>query len=238
MQGTFIVIEGIDGAGKATQIELLKKYFSYTSGSVAIYAFPQYDQPTGQAIKLALQSGGTTLTEKIMLFAKDRLAARDRIIADLESNKTVIVDRYISSMLVYAAAELRYKYLQSKLDELNMLELQITQTMDEIFTLEIDHNKMPVATYQLFLNIDEATGNRLVKQRGELDSNERNRHLQQFCLEEYRCPRSAVLAVSEHYETVECMDGRRLLAPTTIHRKILTALNLLESSDHDWSVAV
>ena len=40
-----IVIEGLDGAGKSTQVKMLRKYLEERVGSVDYIHFPRYDAP-------------------------------------------------------------------------------------------------------------------------------------------------------------------------------------------------
>ena len=105
MSGKFIVIEGLDGSGKTTQIRLLSARLREMGRSVAETAEPTASA-TGGLIRDAL-SGLTprTGTEIAALFMADRVAHNvhpvNGISAMLEKGVDVICDRYYYSSLAY-----------------------------------------------------------------------------------------------------------------------------------------
>ncbi len=98
--GTFIVLEGIDGAGKTTQVsdigkELSKKYKVYTTKQPS-------DGPIGKFIRKVLS--GSVKVDRVAfqyLFSADREAQQEEIIRELQKGKIVIMDRYVWSALAY-----------------------------------------------------------------------------------------------------------------------------------------
>ena len=105
MSAKFIVIEGLDGSGKTTQIRLLSKRLKAMGRSVAETAEPT-SNATGGLIRDAL-SGFTprTGTEIAALFMADRAAHNvnpvNGINAMLARGLDVICDRYYYSSLAY-----------------------------------------------------------------------------------------------------------------------------------------
>lgn len=104
MKGIFIVMEGPDGSGKSTQIELLKKYL----------------EEQGYEILVTREPGGTVIGEKIrdiildpahkamsdvtemLLYAASRAQLMSEVIGPaLEEGKIVISDRFVDSSIVY-----------------------------------------------------------------------------------------------------------------------------------------
>ena len=97
-RGRFIVLEGIDGAGKTTQAELLEAYLKGQGRRVWRTAEPT-PFPTGVALREAL--GGKvkkTECEMATMFVLDRIAHNvhptEGINAILESGQDIICDRY------------------------------------------------------------------------------------------------------------------------------------------------
>src|SRR3989344_6422130 len=102
IKGTFIVIEGGDGAGKDTQIELLKKEFN---GPEFVYT----REPGGTALGKVLREmllhesyGALPLLTEVFLFLADRAQhAAEVVVPALKKGKTVISNRSWISMVAY-----------------------------------------------------------------------------------------------------------------------------------------
>ena len=105
MNGRFIVIEGLDGSGKTTQIRLLAERLRSLGREVAETAEPTASA-TGGLIRDAL-SGFTprTGTEIAALFMADRVAHNVNPVNGIEKllaeGKDVICDRYYYSSMAY-----------------------------------------------------------------------------------------------------------------------------------------
>ncbi|OMC50106.1 dTMP kinase [Mycobacterium sp. IS-1264] len=107
-----IAIEGVDGAGKRTLSEGLRKAFEAAGKSVATLAFPRYGQSvTADVAAEALHGEHGDLASSAyamaMLFALDRAAAVGDIEALGRAHDVVILDRYVASNAAYTAARLR-----------------------------------------------------------------------------------------------------------------------------------
>ena len=112
-KGRFIVFEGIDGAGKTTQIELLTKRLSQNGEVVNVSAEPT-DNESGKALRRAL-SGKEPRTECEMavMFVFDRIGHNAQIEKLLSEGITVISDRYYYSSLAYQGKATDYAWVRS-----------------------------------------------------------------------------------------------------------------------------
>lgn len=95
----YIVFEGIDGAGKSTQIQLLKKWLEDNGFSVETVVEPT-DSEIGKLIRKILQrpDAANDRIQKTLglLFAADRMLIMDKL---SDENKIILSDRsYISSL--------------------------------------------------------------------------------------------------------------------------------------------
>lgn len=105
----FIVVEGLDGTGKTTQIKILAEYIENKGNKVEITAEPTA-QPTGKLIRRIL-SGEVPSSPWALaaLFLSDRIIhnthAEEGIEKMLRDGKTVISDRYYYSTFAYQGHE-------------------------------------------------------------------------------------------------------------------------------------
>ena len=99
--GLFIVIEGIDGTGKSTQVKRLGEWFESQGREVVLSREPT----AGPWGKLARDSGSTgrvSPEEELQYFLNDRRQHVDELIApSLAAGKVVILDRYYFSTMAY-----------------------------------------------------------------------------------------------------------------------------------------
>ncbi|MCX6708594.1 MAG: dTMP kinase [Candidatus Woesearchaeota archaeon] len=100
MNGVFIVIEGTDGTGKATQTKKLTEYLQAKGCDVAAFDFPQYDSPSSFFVKEYLNGKyGTEVSpyKASLFYALDRFDAGAKIREALSEGKIVISNRYVAS---------------------------------------------------------------------------------------------------------------------------------------------
>lgn len=101
--GKFIVIEGIDGAGKSTQAEILSKKLKLNLKVLTTYE--PTNSPIGMLIRKQLKNEWQISNQCLeLLFAADRADHLNKqIIPALQNNVIVICDRYIPSSLAYGS---------------------------------------------------------------------------------------------------------------------------------------
>ena len=141
-----IVLEGLDGAGKSTQVKRLKEYLTERCGSLEYIHFPRYDAPVyGDLISRFLR-GDFGSNEAVhpqlvaLLFAEDRHGAAPVMRKALEEGKTVLLDRYVYSNIAYQCAKLQDLQERRKL-------------RDWIFNTEYGDFELPEPDLNLFLDV-------------------------------------------------------------------------------------
>ena len=141
-----IVLEGLDGAGKSTQVRRLKEYLTERCGSLEYIHFPRYDAPVyGDLISRFLRgdfgSNETVHPQLVaLLFAEDRHGAAPAMRKALEEGKTVLLDRYVYSNIAYQCAKLQDLQERRKL-------------RDWIFNTEYGDFELPEPDLNLFLDV-------------------------------------------------------------------------------------
>ncbi|MCL5107005.1 MAG: dTMP kinase [Candidatus Parvarchaeota archaeon] len=105
MEGKIIVIEGIDGAGKATQAKLLKDALEKNGKTVSMYSYPDYSSVYGERIKSFLYKKITLKVDELfMLYIIDMIKDKSRIIESVKKGDYVVIDRFFFSTIAYQSA--------------------------------------------------------------------------------------------------------------------------------------
>lgn len=111
-KGKFIVIEGTDGSGKATQTKMLADRLTSEGYPVEIFDFPQYFKSSSDFVKAYLQGRYGSIKEvspqkASLLYALDRFEAAPEIRAALAAGKIVLANRYVASNLGHQGAKIK-----------------------------------------------------------------------------------------------------------------------------------
>ena len=106
------VLEGLDGAGKSTQVKKLRAYLESLCGNLEYIHFPRYDAPVyGDFISRFLRgdfgSNETVHPQLVaLLFAEDRHGAAPQMKQVLNQGGNILLDRYVYSNIAYQCAKL------------------------------------------------------------------------------------------------------------------------------------
>jgi dTMP kinase len=159
----FVAIEGLDGAGKSTQIQMLVEHLRSRGRTVERLHFPRTEAGMcGSLIAQYLRGEMGDIYKDnplvmAFLFAADRRYAAPTIEKWLADDTFVIVDRYVYSNLAYQCARLL------SIDERNALQEQILRH-------EYVENCIPKPQKTLFLDVPPLfTQSILTKQRANVD---------------------------------------------------------------------
>lgn len=104
MRGLFLVMEGPDGSGKTTQIQLLQKYLMQ-EGRECILTREPGGTEIGEDIRQILldpDNAKMASATEMLLYAASRAQLIEEVIGPaLEAGKIVISDRFVDSSIVY-----------------------------------------------------------------------------------------------------------------------------------------
>jgi len=212
----FIVIEGLDGAGKSTQVELLKKYLTDKGEKCEFIHFPTVDSKIfGDLIARFLRGEFGSLEQVdpylvALLFAGDRFNLSDRIKLWLDEGKTVINDRYVYSNIGFQCAKRKSQEESNKL-------------FNWIFELEFEYFKIPKPDLSIFLDVPfEFTKLRLTETRngddrkyleGKTDIHEADLDFQKRVRDTYL----KAISRDKKFVRINCSDSNgKMLAPEVI----------------------
>lgn len=217
---SFIVIEGLDGSGKTTQTELLKRYLRENKLKYEFIHFPTSDSPVyGDLISKFLRGELGKLEEVnpylvALLFAGDRYNMSKTIQAWLNSGKFVINDRYVYSNIGFQCAKTKSEEDSKKL-------------FDWIFDIEYNYFKIPKPNLSLFLDVPfEFTRKKLSETRtgcnrdylkGKEDIHEANLDFQKKVKETYL----QAIKNDNSFVRIQCYDHKGILSPELISELII-----------------
>jgi dTMP kinase len=218
-RGKFIVIEGIDGSGKRTQIDLLVRALGAKGVATAQISFPNYEGFFGKLVGKFLNGDFGALDAvdphfSAMLYAGDRLQAAPGIRRDLEAGKILLADRYVASNLAHQTSRVPAEKRDEFLKWLKQLEY-------EVYAL-------PQEDLVIYLRMQAADAQRLVGEKGKREYTKLRRDLLESDLEHLATAAGVYdqLARQPHWMTIECHDdaANALRSPEDIHREILQAV--------------
>jgi dTMP kinase len=220
----FIVIEGLDGAGKSTQINLLKKFFTTQKTKFKCLHFPRTDSPVfGELIARFLRGEFGNINSVnpylvALIYAGDRKDASTLIKKWLEDNYFVIADRYVYSNIAFQCAKIK------DTDEKNQLN-------EWIKNLEYNYYKIPQPDLSIFLDVPLTfTAEKLFKKRsgndreylkGKKDIHEINMKFQKQVRNIYL----SEVKANKNFISIDCSQKENIIeSPGRIFEKIVIKL--------------
>ncbi|MFI3265635.1 MAG: dTMP kinase [Rikenellaceae bacterium] len=217
----FLVLEGLDGAGKSTQVKMIKEYLAQSGHKVEYLHFPRFDAPVfGDMIARFLKGefGDAASVDPYfvaLLYAEDRAHASTQINKWLEDGCYVLVDRYVFSNIGYQCAKVEDAAKRAELCEW-------------ILNLEYEYFKLPKPDVSLFLDVPFAftcsklTGERSGDDRSYLDGAD---DIHEKSLDLQACVREVYLDSAQKYgdyiKVVDCSDeDNQMASAQTIFSRI------------------
>lgn len=223
----FIVLEGLDGAGKSTQIGRLRELLAAQGVASEYLHFPRFDAPVYGELIARFLRGELGSVDKVdpyvvaLLYAGDRADAAPRIRQWLDEGKAVLLDRYVYSNVGYQCAKLPAGADRDRLARW-------------ILDLEFGYNRLPRPDVSLFLDVPFAfTERKLAEVREGDDRTYLNgaKDIHEGALDLQRRVREVYLSAAAEDPTlrvVECSDAAGAMdTPEGIFDKIRTAIEPL-----------
>lgn len=217
MKGKLVVIEGSDGSGKTTQLELLRSFFEKKNYLHIAFDFPRY-QDTFHAKTITKYLSGEYGEPNrqnpylvSLTYSLDRLTAREEIYYSLNDGKIVLANRYVPSNKAYQGAKLPLRK-----------RLEFFEWLDE---LEYDVNKMPREDLVIFLYVPYEISMKLTREREKRftgikrDLHEENRRLQIEAEKVY-----LQLTKNPHWVKINCEKDGKLRSKQDIHKEVVKIL--------------
>lgn len=198
-RGKLIVIEGLDGSGKATQAALLTEFLQKQDKPVNKISFPDYGSPSSSLVRMYLNGEVGSLSD-VNVYAASSFYAADRYVSferfwkkPYQDGNIIIADRYATSNAVHQMAKLPESEWDAYLDWLE----------------EYEYGKLelPRPDIVLYLDMRPETSRALLLKRYGGDHEKRDIHERDF---DYllRCRSAALYAAKKlNWRVIRCCDG-------------------------------
>lgn len=211
-EGKLIVIEGIDGGGKTTQLRLLKSYLLKNNTPVEAISFPRYKKSFhGRTVAKYLRGefGATDSVNPYLVslaYAMDRATAKWKMNKWLREGKIILADRYATSNMAHQGAKLpekeRDKFLRWD------------------FELEYKVNKIPKEDIVVYLHVSAVEAKVRTKKRGKQDIHEKNFEFLTKSEKMYE----KLSRKYKHWVKINCEKNKSLRSKEDIHKEIIRVL--------------
>lgn len=219
-----VVIEGLDGAGKSTQIALLGQYFEQKGMAWEYVHFPRVDSPFfGELVARFLRGELGPLHQVdpyvvALIYAADRMDSAKQLLQWQQQGRVVLLDRYVYSNVAFQCAKI------ADADKRKALR-------DWILELEYVRMGIPRPTLNVFLDVPfNFTEDRLAAVRqgadrvylqGKADIHEADLDLQRAVRRIYLEQPS----LDPAFRVVECASAQgNMLPPQQVHQRIVALL--------------
>lgn len=185
----FIVIEGLDGSGKATQSKILAEKLMAQGKNIKKLEFPDYSNPSSALVKMYLGGEFGDKPSDVNPYAASAFYAVDRVASYLkfwkegyQGDTVILSDRYATSNIIYQMSKLE----KSQWDE--FIEWQE----------DFEYNKLsiPKPDLVIYLDVEPEVSQKLMLKRYGGDNDKKDLHEKNlaFLLE---CRKSALYAAEK-----------------------------------------
>jgi dTMP kinase len=199
--GRLIVIEGLDGCGKSTQLEVLCNHLNELNVHHRMVSFPEYDKPTSIFVRKYLAGEFSPTADGVNCYTASSFYAMDRYASyklgweqDYLQGVPIVSGRYISSNLIHQMAKLP----QSQWDGFSKW----------LYDYECNKLELPNADLTIFLDMPIEISQKLLTNR--YGGNETKKDIHEVDIEYLKsCRKSAIYSAEKfNWEVVPCsIDG-------------------------------
>lgn len=209
-----IVIEGLDGSGKATQTKLLTDWLKENKLDVRQISFPDYENPSSALVKLYLGGALGKNPDDVNAYAASSFYAVDRYASykqfwekDYLSGKIIIADRYTTSNAIYQLSKVEKNSRDEFLEWLEFYEYR--------------QLRLPVPNLTIYLDMPIEISQELLAKRYNGDASKKDLHESNFSFLQ-QCRESALYSAKKYgWSIVNCSQNGKAKSVQKIHNAVL-----------------
>ena len=215
--GKLIVIEGLDGSGKATQAKLLAEKMAAAGVKVKQISFPNYDSDSSALVKMYLNGEFGANAYDVNAYAASSFYAVDRYASFMKDWKTdyesgvVIADRYTTSNAIHQCAKLPGE--------------QWDEYLEWLFDYEYRMLGIPKPDSVIYLRADPQVSQELMKNRYQGHEEKKDIHERNI---EYlkRCQKAADYCADKlGWQVIECCENNEMRSVKSIASDVQTLIS-------------
>ena len=224
-RGRLLVIDGLDGSGKATQARLLAQHLTAQGRQVRQISFPNYASDSSALVRMYLAGQFGDKPDDVNAYAASSFFAVDRYAsyktdwgAFYQEGGIVIADRYTTSNGAHQCSKLPPEAWDAYLDWLFTYEYKLLglPAPDAVIYLRVD----PAVSQQLMTSRYHGDESKKDIQERDLEYLERSRRAAEYCAQKLG------------WQTVECTRAGAMRTVEDIGREVLAlAQAVLQKSE-------
>ena len=215
--GKLIVIEGLDGSGKSTQLDLLYENLKKENIDCKTVSFPDYENPSSTLVKMYLagefgkKPGDVNAFAASVFYAADRYASFKSAWGEYYNNGgTVIAGRYTTSNAVHQASKLP--------------ENEWEDFLSWLYDFEYNKIAIPKPDKVIFLDMPIEVSQKLLTKRYEGDNSKKDIHESDTDYLD-RCRKAAVFTAEfSGWETISCAENGEARSIEDISKDVLNSV--------------
>lgn len=212
--GKLIVIDGLDGSGKSTQLKRLGDYFNRQGMRFREICFPDYGQPSSALVKLYLSGAFGKDAGSVNAFAASSFYAVDRYASfksfwetDYQNGVPIIAARYTTSNAIHQMSKLPKNEWHSFLQWLAHYEYDLLG--------------LPRPDRVIFLDMPPEVSQKLMSGRYRGDESRKDIHERDVAYLQ-NCRESALFAAkSDGWQVISCAEEGEALLPEAITQQLI-----------------
>ena len=213
-KGKLIVIEGLDGSGKATQAQRLFETLQAEGVSVRKISFPNYESDSSALVRMYLRGDFGSDPSDVNAYAASSFYAADRYAgykADwgpfYEAGGVLVADRYTTSNAVHQCSKLP--------------EAEWDSYLDWLFHYEYELLGIPAPDAVVYLKVDPEVSQRLMTGRYKGEESKKDIHERNVAYLERSAAAAAYCSEKLGWRTVDCARDGQMRSVEEIGEEIL-----------------
>lgn len=211
-----IVIEGLDGSGKATQAELLCEELRKQGVKVRKVSFPDYDSDSSVLVKMYLSGQFGTKPDDVnayaasSFYAVDRFASFKKDWSEDYDGGIIVADRYTTSNAIHQCSKLSRE--------------QWDEYLDWLFDFECQKLGVPQPSQVVYLRVDPEVSQKLMTGRYEGHEEKKDIHEKDVMYLSNCRTVADYCSAKLGWIVIECMRNGEMRPIEDIHREIVSTL--------------